>query len=395
MNFNNKLNKKYTLISLYVIVTAIIIYSLSLVAKSFPSILAGIMSQLGWFMSVTKPVVIGFAIAYLFDPVVNFLEKRFEKVTIRKRKLKNSRTWSVFTTIFLLFLILAGLVSLLVFTVTDQIRLASLDDLIILADTYMKYFDEFYNSTLERLSDLNIQSEEIADYISQASTYILNGLKTFALSAVNSLKNISSYLTTFIFSLIIGIYFMIDGALITEYLKKVGKALLSEKWNQRFKLFLADADTVFSGYIRGQLMDAFIMMIAISFCLSIIGVKFGLIIGILAGIGNLIPYCGPIVAYAGTILVCVLNGDYSRLIIALIVLLVVQTVDGNILQPKLLSNSIEIHPVLVVIFLIFGNAIGGLLGMLLAVPVGALIKVLFVRFIDQRIMKKESLTKPL
>ncbi len=102
------------------------------------------------------------------------------------------------------------------------------------------------------------------------------------------------------------------------------------------------------------------------------------------------PYLGPFIAYGGSAIVCLINGQYSELLIAVIALFIVQTLDGNIIQPKLLSQSIQIHPVLVIISLIFGNAIGGLLGMLLAVPVGALIKVLFVRYIDYRLEKKNG-----
>jgi predicted PurR-regulated permease PerM len=102
---------------------------------------------------------------------------------------------------------------------------------------------------------------------------------------------------------------MIDGAMIKEFFEKVGNALLSDKWNNRVKVFLADADKVFSGYIRGQLTDAVVMMILISLTLSVVGVKFAIIIGLLAGIGNLIPYVGPVVAYICTALVCVVNGN--------------------------------------------------------------------------------------
>ncbi len=390
MNLNNKLNKKYTLVSLYVIVTAVIIYCLSLIADNLPEIMNVIMDKVRWFASVTTPIVIGFVFAYLFEPIVNFIESKLKKIRIRKKELKSSRTLSVLFTVILFFLLVAGVISLLVFSVTDQLRLASLDDIIILADTYLKYFNTFYTTSLNKLNELNIQSSQIAEYIESATTYILNTLQSFGLSFVNSLKNLSSYLTTFLFSLIIAIYFLIDGAMIKEYVKKVGRALLNDKWLRRIGTFISDADHVFSGYVRGQLMDALVMMVAISLTLSIIGVKFGLIIGILAGIGNLIPYCGPIVAYIGTTLVCVLNGQYKELVIALIALLIVQTIDGNIIAPKLLSNSIQIHPVLVIIFLIFGNAIGGLLGMLLAVPVGALVKLLFVRFIDNQLARKEA-----
>jgi predicted PurR-regulated permease PerM len=394
MKLNKKLNKRYTLISIYVIVTAIIIYSLSLIAKSAPAIFEYIMDKLSWIARVAKPIVIAFVFAYIFDPVIEFFEKNYKKVKIGKkgkeRHLKSPRTLAVFTTIIIIVFVLSGIISLLVFSVTDQIRLANFDDLIILANSYMKSINDFYNSVLDKLNDLDIQSEEISEYVKLVSTSILNGLKSMATSLVASLSNISSYLTTFIFSIIIGIYFMIDGAMIKRFIKMVGKALLNEKANKRISQFIKDADRVFSGYIRGQLTDAAVMMILISLTLSVVGVKFAFIIGILAGIGNLVPYLGPFIAYIGTAIVCLINGQYSELLIAVIALFIIQTIDGNIIAPKLLSQSIQIHPVLVIISLIFGNAIGGLLGMLLAVPVGALIKLLFVRYIDYKLEKKEQ-----
>lgn len=390
MKLNDKLNKKYTLIAAYVIVTCIIIYCLSLVADSAPLIFKNIMGSFGWLMKVTKPILLGFVFAYLFDPVNDFIENKLKKIKIRNRQLKSTRSLAVFTTIILVFVVLVAIISLLVYSVTDQLRLANFDDIIVLANSLMKTFTDFRDSILIQLDKLDIQSSEVSQYVKDAATYILNYLRLAGGSFVSSLSNISSYITTFIFSFIIAIYFMIDGKMIIEYLKKVSRALISDKLNKRIERFLEDADSVFSGYIRGQLSDALVMMAVISLTLSVIGVKFGVIIGILAGIGNLIPYCGPFVAYFSTALVCLINGQYKELIIAVIALFIVQAIDGNVIAPKLLSHSIQIHPVLVIISLIFGNAIGGLLGMLLAVPVGALIKVLFVRYINHRLEKKEE-----
>ncbi|WMJ90064.1 AI-2E family transporter [Anaerocolumna sp. MB42-C2] len=390
MNWNNKLNKRYTLISLYVIVTCIIIYCLSLVAKSAPSIIKDIMSRVNWFMQVAKPILFGFVFAYLFDPLNDFLEEKLKKIKIKNKQLKSTRSWAVLITIILFFIVIIGIISILVFTVTDQLRLANFDDIIVLVNSYLNTFNDFYNSISAKLDDLNIQSNEITQYVKDAATYILNYLKTAGMSLATSISNISTYITTFLFSFIIAIYFMIDGKMILDYIKKVGKALLSDKWNTRIARFLADADSVFSGYIRGQLTDALVMAVLISITLSITGVKFAVIIGILAGIGNLVPYLGPIVAYFSTALICIINGQYKVLIAALIALFIIQAIDGNIIAPKLLSQSIQIHPVLVIISLIFGSAIGGLLGMLLAVPVGALIKVLFVRYINHQLEKKEA-----
>ena len=390
MKLNDKLNKKYTLIAAYVIVTCIIIYCLGLVANSAPFIFKNIMGSFGWLMKVAKPILLGFVFAYLFDPVNDFFENKLKKIKIRNRQLKSTRSLAVFTTIILVFVVLVAIISLLVYSVTDQLRLANFDDIVVLANSLMKTFTDFRDSILIQLDKLDIQSSEVSQYVKDAATYILNYLKLAGGSFVASLSNISSYITTFIFSFIIAIYFMIDGKMIIEYLKKVSRALISSKFNKRIERFLEDADSVFSGYIRGQLSDALVMMAVISLTLSVIGVKFGVIIGILAGIGNLIPYCGPFVAYFSTALVCIINGQYKELIIAIIALFIVQAIDGNVIAPKLLSHSIQIHPVLVIISLIFGNAIGGLLGMLLAVPVGALIKVLFVRYINHRLEKREE-----
>lgn len=392
MKWSDNFNRKYTMISIYVIITAVIIYCLTLVAKNAPQIIKEILGSFTWVMHIAKPIVIGFVFAYLLDPLNNFFELQYSRVRIKNWKLKSCRTIAVLTTILIFFMFIVLIISLLVFNITDQLRVANLDDISTIIATYSKTVTDFYDSILFKMDELNIESSAITEYVKTATTYVINVLRDFGMSTMSSVTNISSSITTFLFALVIGIYFMIDGKVIKAYIKKVGNALLNDKWNAKTTRFLGDADTVFSGYIRGQLSDALIMLLLISIILSIIGVKFALLIGVLAGIGNLIPYLGPIVAYGTTIIACLVNGQYKELLIALIALLIIQAVDGNIIAPKLLSHSIQIHPVLVIIFLIFGSAIGGLLGMLLAVPVGALIKLIFVRYIDSRLVHKDDMT---
>lgn len=393
MKWKDKINKKYMQISLYAIITVLIIYSLSLILKNISDVTEIIYDKLNWAVKVLKPIIIGFVFAYIMDPLVDIFEKEFRKLKEKKpfKRIVAPRTWAVVTSIVILFVAATALVSLLVFTVTDQIRLASFDDIIKLAQEYMNNFDAFYDSLRKKLLQFNIQSPEFDKYYADATTFILNHLKDFATSVFTSITNISGYFTTIIFSFIIGCYFMIDGKMFLSYLGKVCRALFSDNANRRLYHMAHDLDTVFSGYIRGQLADAFLMMLLISLVLSIIGVKFSVIIGICAGIGNLIPYFGPIVAYVSTTLVCLMNGEIKTLIISLIALFVVQAVDGNFIGPKLLSSSIKIHPLIIIISIIIGSAVGGLLGMLLAVPVGAYLKLVFVRFIEHRLQHKEEM----
>lgn len=389
MKVKDKMNKHYTLVSIYVIITCIIIYCLSLVAKSAPAIVESLLEKLNWIIRVMKPILLAFVFAYLTEPIVNFLEYHFKKWRIFRKKQGSCRTYAVITTLIIILLAVTALISMLVYSVTDQVRFANFDDIVVIVSNFINAVNEFVNQIMGKLESLNIQSAELNSYIQDATTFLLNGLKGFGNSLLGSVTNISGYLTTFIFALIIGIYFLIDGTMIKEYISKVSRALFSTKFNKYARQFISDADTVFSGYLKGQLTDVLVMMLLISLSLSIIGVKFSIVIGVLAGLCNLIPYFGPFVAYAGTILVCLINTDYKRMIIGVIALFIIQTLDGNIIGPKLLSNSIQIHPLLVIIFLIFGSAVGGFLGMILAVPVGALIKVLFVRFIDTRLEIKE------
>lgn len=389
MNLRDRINKKYLQISLYVIFTAIVIYILSLIAKNAMTIIGFIMEKLLWFLRVIRPLILGFVFAYLMEPVVSFFEERFRRFKLFKR-MKRPRTWAGVFSVLLFFIALAGLVSLLIYSVTDQLRLANFDDVIALAEGYLKSLDSFYNSILASMKKWDIQSNQFEQYVENTLTVIINALQDFAESTLNAVKNMSGYLTTIIFGFIIGFYFIIDGRMFTLFLKKTGDALLSKNVKRKISAFLKDLDYAFSGYIRGQLTDALVMMVLISLTLSITGVKFALVIGIFAGIGNLIPYFGPIIAYISTALVCIINGEMQRLIISIILLIVIQFIDGNFIGPKLLSRSIKIHPLIIIVSLIFGSAVGGFLGMLLAVPVGAYLKLVFVRFIENRALKKSE-----
>ena len=390
MKLNGKLNKKYAQISAYVIVTAVIIYILSLVAKNAPQITASLLRRVGWLMKVIKPIIIGFVLAYLFEPVIRFFQRKLEKTKYYKNKARKARLHSVLITVLLVVLGIVAMISILVYSITNQIRLANMDDVVYLVKTYVNYFTEFINSVINELKELNIETKEFQEIISDITSKLGALVSDTVNTTAGSISNITGVVTSLIFSVIIGVWFMIDGGMMTSYLNKVMYALLDHKSNKRVHDFMHDADEVFSGYIRGQLTDAFVMMCLISISLSLVGVKFSVVIGVLAGFGNLIPYVGPFVAYACTVAVCLINGEFKTLLIAIIVLAIIQAIDGNLIGPKLLSKSIEVHPLLVIISLIFGNAVGGFLGMLLAVPVGALIKVLFVRYIDSRVEKKNQ-----
>lgn len=147
-------NKKYTQIAIYVVITCIVIYSLSLIANNITTIMTHIMARVGWLIKVIKPVILGFIIAYLFGPIVNFFQRQLGKVKVLKNKEKKCRSIAVLVTIFLGFCVIIAMISLLVFSVTDQLRLANLDDIIVLCNEYVAIINDFSKNIMEQLNNL-------------------------------------------------------------------------------------------------------------------------------------------------------------------------------------------------------------------------------------------------
>lgn len=371
-----KFDKKYMKVSAYVILTVFIIMFLGKIMDNIPEIAGSVWRRLAWFFTVLSPVVWGFVIAYLFDPLVNRFQKWF----------KGHRGPAVFVTLLLVVLVLTVIVSAVVFSVTDQLRVANFNDMTVILQSFVDSLNAFYQKLLTQLNNLNIQSDQITEYVQNASQQIVSAATGFLNGILSGVNNASGVITNTIFSLIIGIYFMLDGKVVTGMLSRVTRACFKEKTNDKIREVLGDMDQAFSGYIKGQGMDVIVMMFLIGISLSIVGVKFSVLIGFFAGLFNLIPYCGPIVAYGLTAIVCLVNGEIKKMVIAIIVLVVIQTLDGNVIGPKLLSESINIHPLLVIIALIIAGSIGGFLGMLLAVPIAGFLKIEF----DKWLLRKEE-----
>jgi predicted PurR-regulated permease PerM len=327
------------------------------------------------------PLFWGFVVAYILSPAVDFFENRFQNRGLFKRNLHKRRGIAVAVTYLLAIMFLGALLSIVASALSKSLRIASLEDLVIMIETLAGTLKSFQRSIQDWLVKMNLSSNEVATALSDVGESVARFTSGLSKSVTGTITQIGGLLTSSIFVIIFSIYFLLDKEGIERYWKRVVTAVGGRNARHYCKIIVEDADTVFSGYIRGQLIDALIMAILVSTSLYLIGIKYAVIIGILSGIGNLIPYLGPVVAYGSTILVSLLSGDWKRMIVALVVLFIIQTIDGNVINPKLLSSSIDVHPMLVIAALIIGGALGGFLGMLFAVPVAAFLKVQFDKII--------------
>jgi len=238
------------------------------------------------------------------------------------------------------------------------------------------FSSESINKTLDSLNSSLIDSIKpyIIDGINYLQQYIINNLGNMTYY----IMSIGSSIATFFIALIISIYLLKDSEYFLNLWSKLYFLIFkkSTAGNKIIYIFEVLHD-VFAKYIRGQLLEAFFVGALSAIALSIVGINYAFVIGIIAGICNMIPYVGPVV---GTILAAImglLSGNPIKILYSIIAMLVVQQIDNNLLAPKIVGESVGLHAVFTMLAILIGGNVGGLVGMLLAVPIAASCKVLF------------------
>ena len=348
-NLLNKLDKRYLKTALYASVSILATF---FIGRFLISLSPFIKIARNMVSAIAGPFVTGIMLSYLLYPAVgsidNFLKKIFKKA-------KKTRTIAVFllaaSILFFIFLFLALLLSI----VTKQISNINFKSILFMIESIEKDYKSLISSISKYLSGAGIKIPNVGSMIGR----------------------FASGTSTAFFGIIFAVYILIDGANIGAYWKKAAHKLLSDNAICSLKEWGQDLDSCFSGYIRGQIVDAALVGITVTIILSVIGMPYALAVGLIVGVGNLIPYLGPILGYAAVIAVNLIKFNPKMLIIGIIIIMVIMFIDGNIINPRLLAGTINVHPLLVIASLLAGGAIGGILGMIVAVPCGAFIRLRF------------------
>ncbi len=387
--FSSKLDKKYLKISAYVIFTIVATYLLISFFSGFGTVKGVLGDALNWIVSLVLPMVIGFVIAYLMLPVTGMIEKRLTRFEKLRKMKKGTHYLAAVLTIAFILLVFIIIIVAITFGLTRQI--SSLKDISVMevingAKSQVLHFQQDLKDLMLKLG----LPESTYDNLEATVIKALNS--TDHSGAVNSVMGfVDSFTSTIItigFAVLFFVYFLLDMPKIVAYWSHAFFTLLPEKVNKTARGLLDDIGSVFSNYIRGEMTDGMVVGIIMSVALSLVGVNYSVLIGVVCGIGNLIPYMGPILGYVMTILSGVLTGDYKSMVLGLIVCAVVQVLDGAIINPRLLSNSVEVHAIITTLALIAGSKIGGLFGMVCAIPTAALLKIWFERLVNKVEIKK-------
>lgn len=391
MNWKNLWNKNYALVVFYALVLALLYHLGVRILDHFPELGAHLQNLFPWASQVISPLLLGFAIAYLLSPICHFFERILSKNALLSKKQSLCQNISILMTFLLLILGVVFLGSLLLSTLTKSIQVLRFEDLFQGIEDFASTIEKFYSDLYVRLGNLPIGGEDAKEAVQLLLQKAVVFFQNMGNSVFSSLGSLAGALSTLVFGIIFSLYFLADGQKILSYWARIFRLLFGERRLEKLRRFFIDADRVFAGYLRGQIIDGTIMAVLVSVSLSVLQVRYAVVIGVLTGFGNLIPYVGPFIAYGMTALVCLVYGDFTKILPALIALFVIQTVDGNVINPRLLSQNIDVHPLVVIIALIIGGSLGGFLGIFLAAPVASLIKLELDKFMEHKVyMRREE-----
>lgn len=345
-----------------------------------------IMEGIKNFILLIRPIMIAFAIAYILNRPMQWIERCLNNGGKRlfKRELSPGSQRVISILLLFLFVVLAiyVLFNSIIPPILTNLRLL-LESLPALQSSINRYMNEFGPYVRA------IITEQQIDQISHIVTNILSSLGTYALQVgTGVITNVTSFAISTLTTIILSVYFLKDKEVLIDSIHKGAQALLPHRALARCKQLLVDLDTVFGGFLIAQLIAALLAGVCSTIILLIINHPFAILVGLVTGIANVIPYIGPILG-AGLGFVLALFSSWQLAVLSLILLTIYQQLDANVIQPKLLSNSVGLNPVWVLIAILIGGHYLGMLGMIVSIPSAALAQIYLSRRYH-RVKKQEN-----
>lgn len=342
-----------------------------------------VMNGIKGLMNVLSPFIVGIFIAYLLYMPARKFEEWFNKVKIKFIR-KRSRALSVITVYLIILAIIIVLFSCIMPIVFGSIAdfLNNLQGYITsAAENYNKLpEDSFLKGQIVQDAIHSLQNINIKQYfnVEQIIGYVTN-----AISAVFSVIDI-------FIAIIVSIYILTERKQIIAFLKKLTGAIFKENTYKNIDKYFNNSNEIFFKFIASQFLDAVVVGILVTIALTIMKVKYAPLLGFFIGMFNMIPYVGAIIATVIAVLVTLITGGLSQAIWMIIVVVILQQIDANIINPKIVGQSLKISPLLVLFAVTVGGAYFGILGMFLAVPVIAILKILINDYIEYKNKLKEQ-----
>ncbi len=365
--------KKY--LGLFIVAIAVII-----VYKTFDNF-GHIIDFIAKVCGLLTPFLIGGAIAFLLIPMCRKTEKLLKKTNVNFIR-KYRRGFAVLID----YIIVIAVIALIFVAIIPQL-VASITSFAASAPSIVSQFTEWVNS-LGIFKNVTFQSFLESEFFSLNKLIEIIDVQNMNKYA-KGVVSFGSAIFDIFFGIIISVYILIDRAKIKEGYHSFCQLYLPEKFRKNLYKYSKKVSNFITQYIGCQILDACIVFILCFIALKIMGNEYAAIFALMVGSFNLIPYFGAIIAVVICAIITLISNGLMSALILVVVLIVIQQLDANILQPRLIANTMSINPLLVILGVLLGGGLFGAIGFFIGVPVVALIKTI----IEDIVNKKKDLIK--
>jgi len=364
----------------------------------FATLWANIGDTLAWFgqlIGYVTPVVYGLVMAFLISPLLRVFDRRLLPFVFGAKIKPGLRRGFALLLTYLVVLIVLGLALLLIL---PQI-IASLQELIRQITLLLRDAPQWYANIYGWIDE--VQHDESANAILRdLATQLFNSMQgilanvgewlgTLVTGALAGLTGFASGLTSGLLGLILSVYVLASHERLLAQAKKVLKAILPTKVNREVNLIGQDAYRIFSGYLAGTALDGCILGTLCFIAMRIFGWQYAVLTAVLVGLSNMIPFFGPFIGIGiGCLLQLAVNPLHA--LGFLIYAVVMQQVDANIITPRIVGSSVGLPPLWVVFAILLFGGLMGIAGMLIGVPLFALLFSTSRRAVDSLLRRKEA-----
>ena len=336
---------------------------------------------IGTVISLFTPFIIGFVFAYLLNPIVNFFDKKvFDKLIKDNKKLSN-----VLSIVLTLFLFLGILILLFSFIIPELLK--SIEQLAI---NLPAYFEETKKYLLNSFSSPELKTiivnnyEAINNYLTNIiNTSLLPQIDKWLLTLSNGVFGAVKVIFNIVMGFVISVYYLADKTNFIAGIKKVIYSIFNVKTANNIMENTRQANDIFGDFITGKLLDGLIVGTITFIFLTIFGYPYALLIGVLIGITNMIPYFGP---YIGTIpsALLILMDNPSKCLVFILFIIGLQQIDSYVIEPRVCGSRTGLKSFWVLASILFFGNVFGIVGMILGVPIFAII----YRYLDNLFLTK-------
>ena len=378
-------NSKYNTISVY----SLIVICCSIIFYFIASQIGSFSEKISIVIGILYPFIIGFAIAYLLNFILKFYEVDLLGDAKWFLKLKRSHKRSI--GLILTYLTAIGIGYLFIHFIVPQLMdsiMGLVNDVPMYVDTATKLFNELMNKTDLSPEYTQLIREQMDKYIN----FIMDFAKEIIPVVGNTVKIIASSIWNIVLGIIISVYLLIDKENFFAISRKITCALFSEKTANRIFELTHRTNETFGRFLSGKIIDSAIIGVLSFIVFSIFKMPYVLLISVIIGVTNIIPFFGPFIGAIPSFII-ILFVSPAKALIFLILVFVIQQIDGNIIGPKILGDSIGISAFWILFSILVAGKFLGLVGMIIGVPVFAIIYSVIKEEVEYKLKMKNLPTE--